>query len=47
MRGARGADVLRHFKPFATKQIGQNRQSRRAAKGGKKHGIWIHPKSEF
>ncbi|OCC14215.1 hypothetical protein DBT_2357 [Dissulfuribacter thermophilus] len=38
MLGARGADVLRYFKPLATRQIGRNRHFRRAAKGGKKYG---------
>ncbi|OCC15922.1 hypothetical protein DBT_0847 [Dissulfuribacter thermophilus] len=44
IRGARGEDVLRYFEPRATKKIGQNRQSRRAAKEGKKSMNFEAPK---
>jgi len=37
MRGINGADVFTYFKPLITKQIRQNRSSRRAKKNEKNH----------
>ncbi len=44
MHGGRGADVLVYFNPLTTQQIGETRQSRRAAKEGKQAVFYIHPK---